>query len=31
VARFDELVVPLEADERVAPVEEDRLDHGWLR
>ena len=31
VTRRDELVVPLEVDERVPPVEEDRLQHGRLR
>ena len=31
VAGLDELVVPLEIDERVVPVEEDRVDHATLR
>jgi hypothetical protein len=30
MAGLDERVVPLEVDERVAPVEEDCLEHGPL-
>ena len=30
MALLEQVVVPGELDERVVPVEEDGLDHGWL-